>query len=600
MLIFLLWRPSVDHPERSDPERVAQTLSRLFAPLFESPPEFQTRTTRGGHLAWFEMPVENWNAPSTETNGKCFAVAPDYPVNVRDALGVRTVRQGEVLLELATALEHDPAGPLRRLAPPASLIWSDGAEHITLQTDGLGQAQLFESDHRGVVAVTNRLTALRALDFPIEPEAREWATRFTLGWFPGDSTGFRGVRFVPPGTRIALRREGVTRRSVDVLSDWLHPRPMKPRECLELAADSMCRLLSEAMKSWEEPSVGLSGGWDSRGVVALLRHLGSEMSLRVRGSPERYDVMIAAELARIAGLKLRIKNFGGFPPETADGCRRAIRLALLFQSGNLPTKKHKTFLRRKPHLRPGVVNVMGQHAGLGKADFVVKIRAWELEPSQYESRLLDVLNKDFSRYLREDLREPVRESIREAYRAADAYRLNGLARLHFFFLHEYTRRWGSSATSAQTGLVVAPYLNPDFIRAAYAYPQAEIRHRPFHRHIHTTYAPDWANVPFEDEATEEGLRRAGIKPVQLSKSRRAFHETTRWKRPRSYTKYSNHGYWKELGRPLIEEALKERGFWTELLHPAIAELPWTRDDFRFVSDPLAIAHIVPEAMGRPR
>ena len=42
------------------------------------------------------------------------------------------------------------------------------------------------------------VTALACLDFPLEPVPAEWATRFTLGWFPLDRSGFRGVRHVAP------------------------------------------------------------------------------------------------------------------------------------------------------------------------------------------------------------------------------------------------------------------------------------------------------------------------------------------------------------------------------------------------------------------
>ena len=108
------------------------------------------------------------------------------------------------------------------------------------------------------------------------------------------------------------------------------------------------------MEQWTRPNVGLSGGWDSRVVVSLLLDLGADMSLRVRGSPERYDVMIANELAQIAGLRLRINNTGGYPPEDLDQLRTCMKKALLSLRNGLSrwekTIRQTTEIRQSSHL----------------------------------------------------------------------------------------------------------------------------------------------------------------------------------------------------------------------------------------------------------
>ena len=269
-----------------------------------------------------------------------------------------------------------------------------------------------------------------------------------------------------------------------------------------------------------------------------------------------------------------------------------MRLALRWQSGQMEPKKHKTFLSRKPHLPTGVVNVMGQHAGLGKADFVVKIAAWELREAAYEDALVDKLSAGMEARLHPARREHVREAIRAAYRQADAVGLaDGHARLHYFFLYEYTRRWGSVATASQPGVVVTPYLNPGFIRAAYAYPQPDIRHRPFHKHLHATYCQDWAHVPLEDQATEEDVKAGRIRPVELPKKKGEFHKEEKWKKGRRYGKFSNFRYWRDVARPLLEGARGAGGFWAEVLDPALASGDWEHDTFRKVADPLVVTHL---------
>lgn len=594
MLIFLAWR--ADDPNRPElqVDAVATRLETLFEPLVGERPTAGRYDASVGRVVWLELPTEGWNLPHVERSGAALAIGPDPAINIDAILADHPAERSDRgrLFQLADALERAPVSVLSELIPPASLLWSDGSTHVTLQNDGLGQAQLFEYEAGGVCVVSNRLTAIRALGVALEPDAEEWAVRMSLGWFPMESTGYRGVRFVGPGTRLRFDERGLTRERFDVLTDWVNPEPRSPEDCIEQAVASFRAHIESAMRSWTRPSVGLSGGWDSRAVVGVMRDLGSDMSLRVRGSPDRYDVMIAAELARIAGLDLRIKNKGGVPADDAEGCERSIRNALRWQSGQMEPKKHKTFLARKPHLPTGVVNVMGQHAGLGKADFVVKIKAWELPEDRYEDVLVDTLASGMEARLHPGRREHVREVMRETYRQADRYGLeDGHARLHFFFLYEYTRRWGSVATSSQPGVVVTPYLNPGFIRGAYAFPQTEIRHRAFHKRLHATYCKDWAQVPLEDQATEEDVKAGRIRPVELKGKHADFHQEEKWKKGRRYGKFSNFRYWRDIARPLLESARRAGGFWSEVLDPSLASGDWEHGTYRKVADPLVVAHL---------
>ena len=113
---------------------------------------------------------------------------------------------------------------------------------------------------------------------------------------------------------------------------------------------------------------------------------------------------------------------------------------------------------------------MGLHGGIGKATYANMIRAAELQADQYEERFVEKMMKRMPPFMRKEFHGRVREIVLEAYRQADRYGLTGLARLSFFKLYERNRRWASGAINSQTNLVFTPFLNPDFIRACYAYP----------------------------------------------------------------------------------------------------------------------------------
>lgn len=597
MKTFLLWRARTP-AARVEPARVGAALARLFEPLFEPAPALATRTAGGTHLAWLELPVKGFKAAFFEEDEEAWAFAPEYPLNARRLLRARGIapREGSVLLQLARELEARPEPYLKELIPPAALVWSDAEGEVRVQNDGLGQAPLYEYEDGRVWALTNRLCAVQALGVTLEPVALDWAARFTTHWFPMFASGYRDARGLPGGTQLRLTSSGVARSRFDPLGEWVNPPARSRADCLELGRHALVEHLRDAMELWEKPSVGLSGGWDSRAVASCLRVLGADFELRVRGQETHFDVLISAQLARMAGLPHRIKSEGGIPPGTAEGLRASLAKALLWQAGNYTTLKHKSFLARagKDRLDGGVVNVMGQHAGIGKADFAVKIRAGEHPSERYEELLLDSLVAEAPPILRPELAERVRETLRASYRAALDHGLASRGPLHFFFLHEYTRRWGSATVSGQTGLVVAPFLTPDFIRACYAFPEEELPSKPMHRLITGLHAPEWAAYPYTDQATEEDLRSGLIPPVQVARDEAEERDVPRWRRTARFRKFHYKFYWQDVGLPLLEEAFEQGGFWTELFDPDRARSEWSAT--KSGAEVIAIAHVLPRVL----
>ncbi|NOT30807.1 MAG: hypothetical protein HOP15_10215 [Planctomycetes bacterium] len=601
MKTFLLWRARDGAPELA-PALVGERLAALYAPILEPGATLTTRSVGDVHLAWIELPVLGFHAPFFEQDEHGWAFAPDYPLNARRLLRAREAlpkNDGSVLVRLACELERQRETLLRDLIPPAALIWSRArSDEVRVQNDGLGQAQLYEHEGRGPWALTNRPCALRALGIMLEPVALDWATRFTTHWFPQHTSGFAGISMLAGGTQLRLTRAGIERSRFDPLGEWVHPPARSREDNLELGRHALLNHLSDAMELWEKPSVGLSGGWDSRCVAACLRVLGADFELRVRGQETHFDVLISAELARMAGLPHRIKSEGGIPSATVAGLRASLAKALLWQAGNYTTLKHKNFLAKagKDRLDGGVVNVMGQHAGIGKADFAKKIRAWEHPEGRFEEHLLAELMADAPPILRPELRDAVRETLRASYRAARDYGLAGRGPLHFFFLNEYTRRWGSATAAGQTGLVVTPFLTPDFIRACYGMPEAELVEKPMHRYITGLHAPDWAAYPYTDQATEDDLRSGLIPPVEVPREEgeAAEQDLPRWRQTARHRKFHYKYYWKDVGLPLLEEAFAQPGFWSELFDPDMAREQWKT--CKGAADLLAISHLLPQVL----
>ncbi len=592
MKVFLLWRSKKGPgPEL---EGIGPRLLSRFSPLFDEPPTVMTRDLPGARLAVLDIPIDGWRSPVEQEDKLRWVMAIDPAVNARSALtknGIVSTKETR-LLTLAAELETNHRAIVRELAPPAALLWENRQTRtVHLVNDGLGHAQLFEYEDDDLWVITNRVTALTALGIDLEPVPEDWATRFTLGWFPLSSTGFQRTETVRGGTHLCIGPGGVSREEHDVLHEWVHPDPMNREEALELGCASLVEMCDDAIDQWERPSVGLSGGWDSRAIVSILRERGADMSLRVRGSIERVDVRLASELARIANLELRIKPHGGMPPPTLGGVRGSLTRALLWQGGGIDLKKHLTFQVRRGFSRSGV-NVMGSHAGIGKADFAVAIGADPLAESEWEPALLEHFLGGMPIALRNDLRGPVRERILESIRVADRYDLEGLHKLHFLFLHEYTRRWAAGAINGAVDLVFTPFLNPDFIRAAYAFPPEEIPSRPFHSRVTGRFAPDWAGVPYENQLDQKAA--AQYPPLALSKTKRKFVEegSERWRPSGGKRLYHRKFFWRDVGKPLMDEAKEAEGSFAH----QVFDRDLLRPNYQSSPDAIAIAYLLPTVL----
>jgi hypothetical protein len=590
MRILLLWRHLDGETEGLAPEPVARSLHGIFSPLFEAIPDVRIRQSPAGSLVFLQLPVRGWIPPFFEEDERTWAVAAEYPMDARAVLEASGIRVGEggVLPVLGRSLQDGPASLLRAMAPPFSLVWSPKQTgQIFLQNDGLGQAQLFEYRDNRLWAVTNRILALRALNVPLEPEPEDWAVRMTLPRFPGDRTGYKRTRFLGPGSQVRLGTHEVTRTSHDVLREWVNPGELSQAESLELARASILQQVRAALPLFEQPTAGLSGGWDTRAVVASLRAAGAAFSVRVTGRPDHYDVVIASELAKIAGLNLSVRQRPVFPPPTVEGLMRSISLALLWQAGYLPARKHKEFLASGRYLS-GVVNIMGEHGEIGRGYFAKRIRAHTFHEAEHEERLIMRLMARMPSFMRASFHEPVRESIREGYRAAGRYGHSGLAQLDMYYLCETTRRSISGSVNAAAGVVFAPFLNPDYIRATFAYRGAK-EHNPFHRYIIASNAPDWVEVPYVDDLREARLSAGEADPP----ARQDAVARANWMECTGVRNYNDALYWQDVGAPLIREALAREGLWVQLFEPALAQQRWHES-----ADRLAMIHLLPLVLAR--
>ncbi|MBD0373975.1 MAG: hypothetical protein ICV60_24410, partial [Pyrinomonadaceae bacterium] len=431
MKTFLLWPRLASLRREFEPERVAARLQKIFGELFSTPPDVIIRQTSTVNLILLHLPVSGWTPPFFEETEEAWAMAVDYPVDaaaVMESYAIKP-REGQgTLLTLAHELEANPRALLRELSPPFSLIWSrKGSDELFLQNDGLGQSQLFEYRRGESWALTNRLSALKALDVRLEPDAAEWAARMILGWFPMQTTGFKRIKYVEPATQLRVDASGnITKTVKDVLGEWLTHTGLSLDDCLELARTSLLKHLKAVAPLWLNPTVGLTGGYDSRAVVASLRKLNLTFRAFVKGSTESNDVRIASQLAGIAGITLGRKSEAEMPAVDAQDLKRSIHLSLLWQAGFLDTEKYKSDFPSGQRLKAGVVRLMGQHGEIGRryyhplSEQELDILDSGINAAQLENIFAARLMIRTPSFIRKNLSEQARDLFIQAFRQADA------------------------------------------------------------------------------------------------------------------------------------------------------------------------------------
>ena len=197
--------------------------------------------------------------------------------------------------------------------PRPALAHADGAfalavvrsGELTLATDRLGFRPLYYTETADWFAYAAEVKGLLAIHERL-PAIDEVALRqyFAFDHMLGDRTWWTGIGLIPPANVWHVSRGRVTRTEYWSFDD-LRTAPCDPEE----AQHEFGRLWSRAVSDYRRPGttpVLLSGGLDSRLLVAELVAQGADIVAVTYGSQESPEVGPARAVAAIAGIKHRV------------------------------------------------------------------------------------------------------------------------------------------------------------------------------------------------------------------------------------------------------------------------------------------------------
>jgi hypothetical protein len=247
-----------------------------------------------GHALWYATPDNPCGSGALVQEGRRFAA---YVGSVH----WRGLTRAVLLRRLLAEFDDPTSMPLRDFSGAFAMLFSDG-DQVWLFNDAVGIQKVYATADQAVLS-TSLLVCRATLTSPRVNRLR--AQEYVLlGSTHGLDTAIDGVRVLDPTRTLELR--SATTATLHAPQDWRRP----PRiETMAEAADTLAAMITadfESMVRAFGPKIGmaLSGGFDSRLLLAALDRQGVAPTLYVYGSARDNDVRIAVAKAADLGLAI--------------------------------------------------------------------------------------------------------------------------------------------------------------------------------------------------------------------------------------------------------------------------------------------------------
>ncbi|HEX6964904.1 MAG TPA: asparagine synthase-related protein [Gemmatimonadaceae bacterium] len=234
-------------------------------------------TADGRTLTWFDGEVYPSNAgPGTTPTA-------DEMVRLTDASGARLA-------------ELDGVYALARYTPATS--------ELIIANDRLGFRPLYWAETDAWFAYAAEVKALLAIHEALPPVDELAIAQFlSFDYMLGERTWWRGIELLPPASVWRISPAGMDRHCY-----WRFDGIRRAARNVAEVSEEFGRLWSSAVRQRTKPGVTpllLSGGLDSRALLAEMRAQGSDLTTITFGSERCSDMRIAQQCARIAGVPHR-------------------------------------------------------------------------------------------------------------------------------------------------------------------------------------------------------------------------------------------------------------------------------------------------------
>ena len=430
-------------------------------------------------------------------------------------------RRGQPWIEPGSwAADHAARRPVDPQADPFDGLVGDGTI-VSLRGDGtgvvaadrLGAASVFHARGEGYeVFASNAELAGRLARPDGHPQRSALASAWLVhtGYVIGRDTEYEGVTTVAPGSLIGLRcgRPPV----LSGASPWDDSTGLSTRtdDLLDRVAESVVDQLTGGLTLGEEPFLDLTGGKDSRLVLAMAKGAGllDQFRLRTVGPPDLEDVQVAAGVARYLGAA----HVTGFDPHPIPGDFPAKVGRFVAATGGTVS----AWAMKLRHLDPGAVRISGIVGEALRADLIE--REWLNRSSGRAGHdtgamaelVVSRRRTGSANFLRGEIIDLLDDRVREEITGHPTVTLNPDRALAGFFLRHRGARYGGPLLDLDRDHRVWALFDIHAVRAAHALPPELRRGEWVHYELIRRVDPKLARFVFDGPGWAGGFGGGGV------------------------------------------------------------------------------------------
>lgn len=385
-------------------------------------------------------------------------------------------------------------------------------QHAHLFNDRRATRPLYlRQDETGIHAGPE-LAVLARLGTPLNDVDPVAICQFVLfASYYGDRTLFRHIRKLPPATVLTLVAGGkcTLARYWQLVVDPDRPAGGNEEAWIERlleGLDASCRQLSRA---GARPALLLSGGGDSRAILACLGRTGQTVDAVTYGTAEGDDAPVARRLAQAAGMPFE------YLPIDAEGLERHFHDAAMHSDGAAETIDSPTMAAALARIASthdafvhGDKSIYGKVPG-SAAEAFDSVGLWGLERA---SRFADMLDPG----IRASAQEALRNELADLRTAGRHWHPVDLRDWLYFQQRLANRQNGFAAMKLRYLEQFRPWLDEDLVELLMQLPP-ELRadEKALVRRVTARAAPDLAAIPY---AARDSIPQSRTYQAQLARS----------------------------------------------------------------------------------
>lgn len=203
------------------------------------------------------------------------------------------------------------------------IVFGDGrTREVFVITDIIGSRHCFIR-HVNQCAVLSTSSLLLAGLGPVELDKTGCEEFLRTGSIYEGRTVFDEIRKLPPASVLKIAAGGIVQKVYWRVAD-LDPEKFDGKQAVKQLTHQLLTAAARIGKLFARPVCDLTGGYDSRAVVAAFLSAGARFETTVAGAPDSADVLIAEGLSNLTG-KLHW-HLESEPGRTFDQLQHALRL----------------------------------------------------------------------------------------------------------------------------------------------------------------------------------------------------------------------------------------------------------------------------------